>query len=279
MVSQSFLCALGICAFLNSAVASVDTGTCDANDPEKCTSSAGMPQPTKGNALLQAVHTKARVKDVHEEAADSQEEEREVTSQLEENFAECEKHAQMLTDRLRLTVEAHESGEDVLDAEHEQKVRSALVVLQKAEEEIKKMRSVHASFIQSSTSDGKEADKSKSELLKKMGDVRKLAKEAEEVLSEVHSEEEDGEEGDEEQDEALLQEGDEEEDEEEEDEREEESEDEDSEDEEEEEDEAEDDEEIPEDAMKGEGVFPDEDDHKDVSDVSEMQEEKTIERH
>merc|ERR1719316_2521781 len=105
MVSQSFLCALAICAFPNSAVASVDT--CDANDPEKCTSSAGMEQAMKGDALLQAVHTKARVKDVHEEAAVPQEKESEATSQIEENFVECEKHAQHLTERLQLTVEAH----------------------------------------------------------------------------------------------------------------------------------------------------------------------------
>lgn len=209
MVSQSYLCALAICAFLNSAAASVDT--CDANNPKTCTSSAATEGET-GSVLLQAVQTKARVKEVQEESSAPQEE------NLDERFGEYEARAQALTQRLHVTLEDHKKGEDVLDADHEQQVHHALTMLQQATEAISKAR----------------GDKSSAVLLSQsMNNFTDIANNAEAVLLDVHNEdlkdgeeedlkdgeeeddEEDDGEGSEEDDQALIQEAEEEEDEEE----------------------------------------------------------------
>lgn len=264
------LVALTICVLVPTAAAdSMDT--CDSSDPSKCMSTAGTEEAAQGDVLLQGGLNRAKAKDVHEDLHEPKnaalQEEEEPHSQLEANFNEVDKHAKGLTDRLEVLLE--HSKEQPLEQHVEQKVHDALALLQQARHEIYTVRGKHTSLLQSPTQD----DKSRGALLQAMTHIQKIAREAEEVLSEI----------DDEDDVALLQEGEEdtdEEDEEDEDEEggEEEQEEEDGE-EEEEDDEEEDGEEDEEDKVH-------EDHDADMSEIQkgegvqyEPEEEKDIERH
>jgi len=196
--------ALAICILVPAATAGSVEPTCDASDPSKCMSSAA-PDAAKGDVLLQSLHTKARATDVHEEEDKKASlEESEPSSQVEENFNEMQKHAQGLTERLELLLENSKSGEEDfhLDAEDEHRVHEALAMLQQAQLEIKNVRTKHAALIQSTVHSAE--DESRTALLESMAHIQKLAKEAEQILSDV---DEDEDEEDEQDDEALLQEG------------------------------------------------------------------------
>jgi len=184
------LIALAIVALLPAAALGNEP-TCDASNPEKCMSQGGSAQ---GNSLLQSVQIKGRAADVHEEkvegrAKDVHEEKAdEQQSQLQENFDELEKHAQLLTERLQFLQEGNAHADDPavvenyrLEPELEDKVHNALAKLQQAQKEIKTIRGKHAALIQSPT----QADETRKDLLESMKNVRKLAEEAGEVLSEV----------------------------------------------------------------------------------------------
>lgn len=205
-----FIAILAICAFIpTTAVGSADT--CDASDPSKCMSGAGTEQAAKGDALLQAVHTKARATDIHEDVH------QEPRSQLEANFNEVTKHAAALSDRLEMLLVHKE--EEPLEPDVEERVHTALSLLEQAQRELKTLRSKHAALIQNPGND----HKSHGSLLESMSHIQKIATEAEDILSgvddgahedDVHDEHEDEDEDEEEEDEddeedpeALLQEG------------------------------------------------------------------------
>jgi len=194
--------ALAICVLIPTATLA-DVGTCDASDPSKCMSAAGPEKlSTQGNALLQSVHTKGRAQNVHEDMMGDEraaEVAAEPNSQVEANFVEMEKHAKALADRLEIVLENPYDDQPHLTPEAKEKVHDALDMLQQVHEQIKDVRSKHASFIQKSSTSSEE---SRGQIVESIQHIWNLAQDAEKVLAEV-----DGVDAGEDDEEALLQEG------------------------------------------------------------------------
>lgn len=179
---MAFRIALVVTAVLSVlSVRALGEETCNAQSPEKCLSDVGSEQVTQGNVLLQVdkKFTKSH------SSTDGQGFDTDDTIDpklIQESFSEMEKHAQAMIERLQLVQEEHSQVADK-QPEAEERVRKALAMFQQAEKEIKKARDMkHTGLIQGQAKTGV----SRASLIATMKSVRKLAKEAEGIVSQVN---------------------------------------------------------------------------------------------